>query len=121
MIDLEKLSIILSDEREGPAPLPADAGLQAQINGYIDELKSAQDSAESYREQSMISDEMKNVRMVCEGIRDRRFSKISNYAALAAVGAHLEITGLTESERQAYEILLTAMKQAIVKVFPVVS
>jgi DNA replication initiation complex subunit (GINS family) len=136
MIDLEKLANILQTERGickekcskcqqwtdiNENIVPIDSSIESQIVDYFKNLDLAVKEAETYTEQSMISDEIKNGHIICEGIRNRRFSKILYYASFEAAGSSVEIRGFTESEKQAYQILLPAMKQAMEKVFPVVN
>ena len=59
----------------------------------------------------MIDDEIKNARILIEGVFDRRMSKIIQYAAIYAAGTRLNVEGMTKAEKTVFDGLVVALEK----------
>jgi DNA replication factor GINS len=109
-MNLEELSMLLASERDqdklqGQGSLFYDRAAQ-----YIQQLEKARTEAVSYKEADMISDEIKNARMLIEGIFERRLSKLIYAALNTSSGIKINVEGLSEKEKTLYETLVNALE-----------
>ncbi|WP_174591367.1 DNA replication complex subunit Gins51 [Methanocella conradii] len=110
-MSLEDLQLILTKEREIDELQELGDSFYENAALYIKKLEEARSEATNYREADMISDELKNARMVLEGIFDRRRSKIIDAAINAASGIKIDVKGLTSKEKTMYETIVAALER----------
>ena len=79
-MSLEELVLMLTKEREIDELQEIGDSFYDDAAKYIRQLEDSRNEATNYREADMLSDELKNARMVLEGIFDRRRSKIIDAA-----------------------------------------
>jgi len=110
-MSLEELQLILTKEREikGIQELPGSFYESAAL--YIKKLEEARGEAANYREADMISDELKNARILLEGIFDLRCGKIIDAAVNAATGIKIDVGGLADKEKEMYEAIVAALER----------
>jgi DNA replication factor GINS len=110
-MNLEDLANKLVMERESDRLQPMDDSFYQQAALYVKKLDQARQEAEDYKEAGMIDDEIKNARILIEGVFDRRMSKIIQYAAIYAAGTRLSVEGLTAAEKSVFDGLVAALER----------
>ncbi len=102
----------LALERENDNHLQKlDESFYEQVANYIRQMEQARQEASDYKELAAIDDEIKNARLVVEGIFDRRMSKITQYAAICAAGTKISVDGMTDAENAVFEALVKALER----------
>ncbi|HTY89988.1 MAG TPA: hypothetical protein VMC84_02320 [Methanocella sp.] len=109
-MSLEDLVMILTKEREIDELQEIGDSFYDDAAGYIKKLEAARNEATNYREADMLSDELKNARMVLEGIFDRRRSKIIDAALNTASGIRMDVKGLTQREKPMFDGIVAALE-----------
>ncbi len=109
-MNLEDLANKLVLERESDRLQPLDEAFYREAADYIKALDRARQEASDYKEAGMIDDEIKNARILVEGVFDRRMSKIIQYAAIFAAGNRLSVEGLTRPEKAVFDGLVAALE-----------
>jgi DNA replication factor GINS len=109
-MNLEDLASKLVLERESDRLQPLDDVFYDQAADYIKALDRSRMEAADYKEAGMIDDEIKNARILIEGIFDRRMSKIIQYAAIYAAGTRLNVEGMTRAEKAVFDGLVAALE-----------
>ena len=109
-MNLEDLASKLVLERESDRLQPLDEAFYGEAADYIKALDRARQEASDYKEAGMIDDEIKNARILVEGVFDRRMSKIIQYAAIFAAGNRLSVEGLTPPEKAVFDGLVAALE-----------
>jgi len=113
MISLESLSQLLQNERDNKKLAPLPSSFKEDASAYFRKLNIDMNNASNHREQDQLHDEEKNARLMLNGIQDRRLAKIMDLAILFHSGIKiLEIDGLVENDREAFDILVKAVGQA---------
>jgi DNA replication factor GINS len=110
-MNLEDLASKLILERESDRLQPLDAAFYEQAADYIKALDRSRQEAADYKEAGMIDDEIKNARILIEGVFDRRMSKIIQYAAIYAAGTRLNVEGMTKAEKTVFDGLVVALEK----------
>ena len=110
-MNLEDLANKLVMERESDRLQPMDDTFYEQAALYVKRLDQARQDAEDYKEAGMIDDEIKNARILIEGVFDRRMSKIIQYASIYAAGTRLNVEGLTVAEKSVFDGLVAALEK----------
>ena len=110
-MNLEDLANKLVLERESDRLQELDDSFYAQAAEYIRSLDRARQDAADYKEAGMIDDEIKNARILIEGVFDRRMSKIIQYASIFAAGTRLNVEGLTGAEKAVFDGLVAALEK----------
>ena len=110
-MNLEDLANKLVLERESDRLQPMDDTFYGQAALYVKKLDQARKEAADYKEAGMIDDEIKNARILIEGVFDRRMSKIIQYAAIYAAGTRLSVEGLTAAEKSVFDGLVAALER----------
>ncbi len=110
-MNLEDLANKLVMERESDRLQPMDDSFYEQAALYVKKLDQARQEAADYKEAGMIDDEIKNARILIEGVFDRRMSKIIQYAAIYAAGTRLSVEGLTAAEKSVFDGLVAALEK----------
>ena len=110
-MNLEDLANKLVLERESDRLQPLDGEFYDQASAYIKSLDRSRQEAADYKEAGMIYDEIKNARILIEGVFDRRMSKIIQYAAIYAAGTRLNVEGMTKAEKSVFEGLVLALEK----------
>ncbi|HEY3273992.1 MAG TPA: hypothetical protein VGJ92_09530 [Methanocella sp.] len=110
-MNLEDLANKLVLERESDRLQPLDEEFYDQASAYIKSLDRSRQEAADYKEAGMIYDEIKNARILVEGVFDRRMSKIIQYAAIYAAGTRLSVEGMTRAEKSVFEGLVLALEK----------
>jgi len=110
-MNLEDLANKLVLERESDRLQPMDDSFYGQAALYVKKLDQARKEAADYKEAGMIDDEIKNARILIEGVFDRRMSKIIQYAAIYAAGTRLSVEGLTAAEKSVFDGLVAALER----------
>ncbi len=110
-MNLEDLANKLVLERESDRLQPLDEAFYREAADYIKALDRARQEASDYKEAGMIDDEIKNARILVEGVFDRRMSKIIQYAAIYAAGTRLNVEGLTRAEKAVFDGLVAALEK----------
>lgn len=110
-MDLEVLADRLATEQGSNGLQALDEQFYLQASGFIRMLQISRDQVKDYRELAAIDDEIKNARILIEGVYDKRMSKITQYAAIAAAGTKISTEGMTRAERTVYEQLLTSLQK----------
>lgn len=110
-MNLEDLANKLVLERESDRLQPMDDSFYEQAAVYVKKLDQARREAADYKEAGMIDDEIKNARILIEGVFDRRMSKIIQYAAIYAAGTRLSVEGLTVAEKSIFDGLVAALER----------
>lgn len=110
-MNLEDLANRLALERESDRLQELDESFYDQVAGYVKQLEHARQDASDYKELAMIDDEIKNARILVEGVFDRRMSKITQYAAISAAGTRINTDGLTRVEKDVFDALVTALEK----------
>jgi DNA replication factor GINS len=110
-MNLEDLANKLVLERESDRLQPMDGSFYEQAALYVKKLDQARREAADYKEAGMIDDEIKNARILIEGVFDRRMSKIIQYAAIYAAGTRLSVEGLTAAEKSVFDGLVAALER----------
>ena len=109
-MSLEDLVMILTKEREIDELQEIGDSFYDNAADYIKKLEAARNEASNYREADMLSDELKNARMVLEGIFDRRRSKIIDAALNTASGIRMDVKGLTLKEKPMFDGIVAAIE-----------
>jgi DNA replication factor GINS len=109
-MSLEDLVMILTKEREIDELQEVGDSFYDDAAEYIKKLEAARNEAGNYREADMLSDELKNARMVLEGIFDRRRSKIIDAALNTASGIRIDVKGLTQKEKPMFDSIVAAIE-----------
>jgi len=109
-MSLEDLVMILTKEREIDELQEIGDSFYDNAADYIKKLEEARNDATNYREADMLSDELKNARMVLEGIFDRRRSKIIDAALNTASGIRMDVKGLTLKEKPMFDGIVAAIE-----------
>ena len=109
-MSLEDLVMILTKEREIDELQEIGDSFYDEAAEYIKKLEAARNEATNYREADMLSDELKNARMVLEGIFDRRRSKIIDAALNTASGIRMDVKGLTQKEKPMFDGIVAAIE-----------
>jgi DNA replication factor GINS len=116
MVLLEELSRQLVMEREIDSLKPLPSNFFDDAYQYLRQLKTTGDNESNYREQMMIRDEERNAHIILNGIIDRRFAKLMEVSVLGANNIPaVDPNALNNSEHEAYEILVKAIKEARTK------
>jgi DNA replication factor GINS len=115
-MNLEDLANKLVLERESDRLQPLDEEFYGQASVYIKSLDKSRQEAADYKEAGMIYDEIKNARILIEGVFDRRMSKIIQYAAIYAAGTRLNVEGMTKAEKSVFEGLVLALEKGRVEI-----
>ena len=110
-MNLDDLSSKLALERESDRLQELDPSFYDQVAAYIRRLEQARQEAADYKEAGMVDDEIKNARILIEGVFDRRMSKIILYASIYAAGTRIAVEGLTGPERTVFDALVAALEQ----------
>ncbi len=110
-MSLEDLVLILTKEREIDDVQEIGDSFYESAADYIKQLEDSRNEATNYREADMLSDELKNARMVLEGIFDRRRSKLIDAALNTASGIKIDVKGITARERPMFEAIVTALER----------
>lgn len=110
-MSLEDIVMMLTKERELDELQDIGDAFYDDAAGYIRKLEAARNEATNYREADMLSDELKNARMVLEGIFDRRRSKIIYAAMNVASGIQMDIKGLTAREKPMFDGIVAALEE----------
>jgi DNA replication factor GINS len=110
-MNLEDLASKLILERESDRLQPLDAAFYEQAADYIKALDRSRQEAADYKEAGMIDDEIKNARILIEGVFDRRMSKIIQYAAIYAAGTRFNAEGMTKAEKTVFDGLVVALEK----------
>lgn len=110
-MNLEDLASKLVLERESDRLQPLDGAFYEQAADYIKALDRSRQEAADYKEAGMIDDEIKNARILIEGVFDRRMSKIIQYAAIYAAGTRLNVEGMTKAEKTVFDGLVVALEK----------
>lgn len=110
-MNLEDLANRLALEREGDRLQELDDAFYEQVAAYVRQLEQARQEASDYKELAMIDDEIKNARILVEGVFDRRMSKITQYAAICAAGTKINLDGLTRAEQAVFDSLVEALEK----------
>ncbi len=109
-MSLEDIVMILTKEREIDELQEIGDSFYDNAADYIKKLETARSEATNYREADMLSDELKNARMVLEGIFDRRRSKIIDAALNTASGIRTDVKGLTPKEKPMFDSIVAALE-----------
>lgn len=109
-MSLEDLVMILTKERELDELQEIGDSFFDDAAAYIKRLEGSRNEATNYREADMLSDELKNARMVLEGIFDRRRSKIIDAALNTASGIRMDVKGLTSKEKPMFDSIVEALE-----------
>jgi DNA replication factor GINS len=110
-MNLEDLASKLVLERESDRLQPLEDVFYKQAADYIKALDRSRQEAADYKEAGMIDDEIKNARILIEGVFDRRMSKIIQYAAIYAAGTRLSVEGMTKAEKTVFDGLVVALEK----------
>jgi DNA replication factor GINS len=110
-MNLEDMASKLVLERESDRLQPLDGAFYEQAADYIKALDRSRQEAANYKEAGMIDDEIKNARILIEGVFDRRMSKIIQYAAIYAAGTRLSVEGMTKAEKTVFDGLVVALEK----------
>jgi DNA replication factor GINS len=110
-MNLEDLANKLVLERESDRLQPLEDLFYTQAADYIRALDRSRQEAADYKEAGMIDDEIKNARILIEGVFDRRMSKIIQYAAIYAAGTRLNVEGMTRAEKTVFDGLVVALEK----------
>lgn len=110
-MNLEDLANRLALERESDRLQELDESFYSQAAQYVRQLEQAREEASDYKELAMIDDEIKNARILVEGIFDRRLSKITQYAAICAAGTRISAEGMIRAEKDVFEALVKALER----------
>jgi DNA replication factor GINS len=110
-MNLEDLANKLVLERESDRLQALDDSFYDQAADYIKSLDRSRQEAADYKEAGMIDDEIKNARILVEGVFDRRMSKILQYAAIYAAGTRLSVEGMTRAEKAVFDGLVAALEK----------
>jgi DNA replication factor GINS len=108
---LEDLASKLVLERESDKLQELDGSFYDDAAAYIRKLEQARQDAADYKEAGMIDDEIKNARILIEGIFDRRMSKVTMYASIYAAGTRIAVEGMTKAERAVFDALVAALER----------
>ncbi len=109
-MSLEDLVLKLTGEREIDELQEIGDSFYEDAAAYIKKLEASRNEATNYREEDMLSDELKNARMVLEGIFDRRRSKIIDAALNTASGIRMDVKGMTRNERPMFDAIVAAIE-----------
>lgn len=109
-MSLEDLVLQLTKEREIDELQDIGDSFYDGAAAYIKQLEDSRNEATNYREADMLSDELKNARMVLEGIFDRRRSKIIDAALNTASGIRVDVKGITARERPMFDAIVSALE-----------
>src|SRR5271157_14859 len=109
-MSLEDLVLQLTKEREIDELQDIGDSFYDEAARYIQQLEGSRNEATNYREADMLSDELKNARMVLEGIFDRRRSKIIDAALNTASGIRIDVKGITARERPMFDAIVSALE-----------
>lgn len=109
-MSLEDLVMMLTKEREIDELQEIGDSFYDEAAAYIKKLEESRNEASNYREADMLSDELKNARMVLEGIFDRRRSKIIDAALNTASGIRMDIKGLTLKEKPMFDGIVASLE-----------
>lgn len=110
-MNLEDLANRLALERESDRLQEMDESFYDQAASYVKNMEEARQEASDYKELAMIDDEIKNARILVEGVFDRRMSKITQYAAICAAGTKINLDGLTRAEKDVFDALVKALER----------
>lgn len=110
-MNLEELANKLVLERESDRLQVLDDTFYDQAAAYVRALDRSRQEATDYKEAGMIDDEIKNARILIEGVFDRRMSKIIQYAAIYAAGTRLSVEGMTRAEKAVFDGLVAALER----------
>ncbi|WP_424356549.1 hypothetical protein [Methanocella sp. MCL-LM] len=115
-MNLEDLAERLAVERESHGLQELGDQFYLQASEFLQSLHNSRQDVRDYRELAAIDDEIKNARILIEGVYDKRLSKITQYAAIAAAGTKIPVDGMTMSERAVYDQLLESLQQGRQKI-----
>ncbi|HMK47542.1 MAG TPA: hypothetical protein VK436_13025 [Methanocella sp.] len=110
-MNLEDLSNRLALERESDRLQELDGSFYEAAALYVRQLEGARQEAADYKELAMIDDEIKNARILIEGVFDRRMSKIIQYASIFAAGTRITVEGMTEAEKNVFDSLVGTLEK----------
>lgn len=110
-MDLEKLSDILRTEKETDNIQDLHENIENEITTYLNMIKNAEDECSDYKELSMIRDEYKNAMLIIEGLIERRFAKLVNYAAISITRQNALSINIQNSDKIIFETLCNQMKE----------
>jgi DNA replication initiation complex subunit (GINS family) len=85
----------------------------AMLLKHLDEVLAGVDN---YNEEAMVRDEIRQTRLLIDGITNRRLGKITDLAAIVADGAKGDAVALNErrmlaEEREAYDDIVSALRR----------
>jgi DNA replication factor GINS len=109
-MSLEDLVLMLTKERELDDLQEIGDSFYEDAASYIKKLEDSRTEATNYREADMLSDELKNARMVLEGVFDRRRSKIIDAALNTASGIKVDVKGITRKEKPMFDGIVAAIE-----------
>jgi DNA replication factor GINS len=111
-MSLEELNTLLTKERELDNKLQEIGdSFYEDAAAYIQKLEDERKAALKYQEMDMLTDELKNARIVIEGIFDIRRRKIIEFASVSVSGTKMDIQGLTTKEKVMHEIIVSALER----------
>jgi DNA replication factor GINS len=92
-----------------------------QCQSYIKSLEKSLRTNKNPRERMFLEDELKNARMLVEGLVDRRLAKVIDYAAIVAAGANgdkikINQDHMTKEELEAYKSIIDILKNTREKI-----
>jgi DNA replication initiation complex subunit (GINS family) len=88
----------------------------AECAALLTHLDGVLADVDNYNEEAMVRDEIRQTRLLIEGITNRRLGKITDLAAIVADGAKNEVVVNNErrmvpEEREAYDAIVLALKR----------
>lgn len=115
-MNLEDLANRLAMERESDRLQELDDSFYERAATYVKQLEHARQEAADYKELAMIDDEIKNSRILIEGVFDRRMSKVIQYASIYAAGTRISVDNLTRAEKEVFDALVVALEHGRLKI-----
>lgn len=111
-MSLEELNSLLVKEREMDNKLQEIGdSFYDDVATYITKLEEDRKAAVKYQEMDMLGDELKNARILIEGVFDIRRRKIVEFASVSVSGTKMDIQGLTTKEKTMYETIVSALER----------
>jgi DNA replication factor GINS len=111
-MSLEELNTLLTKERELDNKLQEIGdSFYEDAAAYIKKLEDERKASLKYQEMDMLTDELKNARILIEGIFDIRRRKIIEFASVSVSGTKMDIQGLTTKEKAMHETIVSALER----------
>jgi len=111
-MSLEELNTLLTKERELDNKLQEIGdSFYEDAAAYIKKLEDERKASLKYQEMDMLTDELKNARILIEGIFDIRRRKIIEFASVSVSGTKMDIQGLTTKEKAMHETIVSAFER----------